>query len=122
PEALERAGASTWAQAFFFWAGLCERIRARARTGDWHRIVAHWLVPSALAARAAAPHLPLSAHAHSGDVALLERVAGGRALARLIARDVDDVVFVSEDLQRRFETLVARRIGHVGAPPPVQPL
>lgn len=114
PEVLERGRAATWAQAFFFFAGLCQGIRARATTGAWRRIVAHWLVPSALAARAAAPHLPLTAYAHSGDVALLERCPGGRSLARLLARDVDQIVFVSEDLRRRFGALAGRLVGRVG--------
>ncbi len=123
PETLERGGAATWGQAFFFWAGLCHQIRARARAGAWRRIVAHWLVPSALAARTAAPHLSITAHAHSGDVALLERIPGGRALARLLARDIDDLVFVSDDLRRRFSTLAGcggrmSTLGRVGPPAP----
>jgi glycosyltransferase involved in cell wall biosynthesis len=121
PEALEGGPATPWAQAFFFWAGLCQTIRARAAAGAWRRIVAHWLVPSALAARAAAPHLSLSAYAHSGDVALLERCVGGRSLARMLARNVDDVIFVSEDLRRRFGALAGRLVGRVGpvGPTPV---
>jgi hypothetical protein len=71
PEILESGGPAAWVQALAYWAGLCEQVRARA--ARWDRIIAHWLVPSGLAARTVAPHLPLVTHAHSGDVALLER-------------------------------------------------
>lgn len=116
PETLEAGGLGVWVQAGLFWAGLCERIRARAPM--WDRIVAHWLVPSALAASAIAPDLPLACYAHSGDVALLERLPGGAALARRLAKDVDDLIFVSTDLHQRFARLTGRATGRV-APPPV---
>jgi glycosyltransferase involved in cell wall biosynthesis len=113
PETLESGAALAWAQAAFFWAGLCNRIRERAAT--WDRIVAHWLVPCALAARTAARHLSVTAHAHSGDVALLERIPGGASLGRLLTREIDDLVFVSDDLRYRFARLtgvVAGRVAH----------
>ncbi len=116
PEALENGGVGIWLQAGLFWAALCERVRERAPT--WDRIVAHWLVPSALVARAVAPRLPLTAYAHSGDVALLERIPGGAALGRRLARETDDLVFVSANLRDRFNQLtgmVAGRVAHVTA-------
>src|SRR5450432_3049719 len=118
PEALESGGAAAWIQATGFWAGLCERVRERSPA--WHRIEAHWLVPSALAARAVAPHLPLTAHAHSGDVALLERIPAGAALARALARHIDDLIFASADLRDRFARLIGGPAGRVArrAPPP----
>jgi glycosyltransferase involved in cell wall biosynthesis len=119
PETLERGGPLAWAQALFFWAALCERARARAR--HWDRIVAHWLVPCGLAARAVAPHLPLTAYAHSGDVALLERIPGGATLGRRLAREIDDLIFVSSDLKRRFTRLTGIAAGRL-APPLARPL
>lgn len=113
PERLEQGGARTWAQAFFFWSALCERIRERVALGRWRRIQTHWLIPCALAARAAAPALPITAFAHSGDVALLERLPGGGALARTLARGIDDLAFVSADLQRRFAARAGFRTGRV---------
>lgn len=111
PESLEQPGVAAWAQAGFFWAGLCEEIRRRAP--GWDRIVAHWLVPCGLAARAVAPHLPLTAYAHSGDVALLERIPGGDALGRILAGGIDDLVFVSRNLQQRFARLTGTTLGRV---------
>ncbi|MBC8132682.1 MAG: glycosyltransferase [Deltaproteobacteria bacterium] len=109
PEALEEGGMQTWVQAGLFWMALCERVRACAPS--WNRIVAHWLVPSALAARAVAPQLPLTAYAHSGDVALLERIPCGPSIARILSREIDDLIFVSADLQDRFARLAGRMTG-----------
>ena len=131
PEVLERSLPSAWLQAAAFSAGLCARVDAWAPA--WDEIHAHWLVPCALLARAASlrrfapgrgglrasgpgrdppadgarrsPPL-VRGHAHSGDVALLERLAGGAALARWLGRELSDVTFASADLERRFLALV----------------
>src|SRR5262249_55690908 len=70
PEALERGGAEVWFAAARFTVALAAAIRARAHRLDV--VESHWLVPSALAAVAAAPGCRQRAFAHSGDVALLE--------------------------------------------------
>ncbi|MES1166040.1 MAG: glycosyltransferase [Verrucomicrobiota bacterium] len=111
PETLERGGLAAWAQALFFWAGLCRRIHERAPA--WDRVVAHWMVPCGLAAHAAAPHLPLIVHAHSGDVALMERIPGGAALGRRLARSAAQLNFVSADLRDRFAGLTGIATGRV---------
>lgn len=103
PEALERGGAGVWSGALLFAARLAAAARARATS--WNRIVAHWIVPSALAATWAAPGLPLVAHAHSGDIALLERLPWGGALGRRVARRASELLFASADLRRRFGRL-----------------
>jgi glycosyltransferase involved in cell wall biosynthesis len=121
PEALEQGGPAVWLQAGEFWAGLLDVIRGSAHR--WSRIQAHWLVPCGLAARAVAPHLPLEIHAHSGDVALLERLAGGRSLARFLVGRVPgspDIIFASRNLKERFAQLVGRTVGRdrsIAAPP-----
>jgi len=102
PEALERGGA-IWLAAAQFSTALA--AAARQRRGSWDAIESHWLVPSALAASAAAPTHPRRAFAHSGDVALLERIPFGRTIARRLARDGTDLRFVSADLQTRFARL-----------------
>jgi phosphatidylinositol alpha-1,6-mannosyltransferase len=103
PEALEAGGlAAGWAAARFS-AALASAVAARA--AGWSRVESHWLAPCALAAVAAAPRLPHRATAHSGDVALLERMPLGRSLARILARSGAHLVFVSEDLRRRFGVL-----------------
>jgi glycosyltransferase involved in cell wall biosynthesis len=111
PEALERRGVRTWIQAAYFTGALCREVRAAAPR--WDSAVSHWLVPCALSAIAAAPRLPHRAIAHSGDVALLERLPFGRALARWIAGADADLTFVSDDLRRRFGVLAGRRVGRV---------
>jgi glycosyltransferase involved in cell wall biosynthesis len=103
PEALERDRGAAWVDAVRYTVGLSRAVRARAH--GWDRIEAHWLVPSALAAAAAAPAVPRIAFAHSGDVSLLERLPLGDAVARQLARDTT-LRFVSAELQRRFTRLV----------------
>jgi hypothetical protein len=103
PETLERGGVAGWLAAARFSAALA--AAARARAGCWDAVESHWLVPSALAASAAAPRHPRRAFAHSGDVALLERIPLGRALARRLAGDGTELRFVSADLQARFSRL-----------------
>jgi glycosyltransferase involved in cell wall biosynthesis len=102
PEALERGGLA-WLAALRFLTAL--GAAARARAAAWDAVESHWLVPSALAASAAAPRHPRRAFAHSGDVALLERLPFGRAIARRLAGDDTDLRFVSADLQARFARL-----------------
>ena len=111
PEALERGG-PIWLAAAQFSAALA----AAARKGQerWDAIESHWLVPSALAASAAAPTRPRTAFAHSGDVALLERIPLGRTIARRLARDGTALRFVSADLQARFARLCGETL-HLGS-------
>jgi glycosyltransferase involved in cell wall biosynthesis len=52
--------------------------------------------------------LPHRGYAHSGDVALLERLPFGRALAGQLAAAGADLVFVSRDLRARFAALLGR--------------
>ena len=104
PEALERGRLRTWMAAAHFAAALRGEVAAAAPR--WDRIVSHWLVPCGWAALAAAPRLPVRAYAHSGDVALLERLPVGRVLARWLAGGGADLVFVSRDLRARFAALL----------------
>jgi glycosyltransferase involved in cell wall biosynthesis len=111
PETLERRGARAWMQAAHFTAALSHEVRAAA--SRWDAVVSHWLVPCALSAIAAAPGLRHRGIAHSGDVALLERLPFGRSLARWLADSGADLTFVSEDLRRRFVALAGRGVGRV---------
>jgi len=113
PEALEQGGA-IWLAAAQFSAALA--AAARERRGRWDAIESHWLVPSALAASAAAPTHRRLAFAHSGDVALLERIPFGGTIARRLARDGTGLRFVSADLQARFARLCGEtaNIGKMG--------
>ena len=119
PEALERGGAAAWLAAARFSTALA--AAARARCHAWDVVEAHWLVPCALAAQAAAPAHHTRAYVHSGDVALLERMPLGRAIARRLARGHFDFRFVSDELRARFAALAdaARPLGTVEplAPP-----
>jgi hypothetical protein len=114
PEALEVGGA-TWLAAARFSTALAATARRRATS--WDTVESHWLVPCALAASAAAPALSRRAYAHSGDVALLERIPFGRALARRLAGDGTRLHFVSGELQSRFARLCGRSVGVVEALP-----
>jgi glycosyltransferase involved in cell wall biosynthesis len=111
PETLERRGARAWIAAAHFTAALGRQVAAAC--ARWDSIVSHWLVPCTWTALSAAPHLPVRGYAHSGDVALLERMPFGRALARQLAGTAADLVFVSVDLQQRFAALAGRAVGRV---------
>lgn len=114
PEVLEQGPPSAWLQAAGFCAGLCRQVAASA--SSWDEIHAHWLLPSALFARAASRRLRprpgtgegvlVRGFAHSGDVALLERLIGGTTLARFLARELTEITFASADLEQRFLRLV----------------
>jgi glycosyltransferase involved in cell wall biosynthesis len=119
PEALERGGVRAYFAAARFTAALSALAAERARSSRWDRLEAHWLVPSALAAVAALPDLPLTAYAHSGDVALLERLPLGDAIARRLAAAGADLRFVTAALRERFARLAGTAVGTVeplGAP------
>ena len=114
PEVLERGGSIWWSAAQFS-SALAGAARTHVRR--WDALESHWLVPSALAASAAAPGRARRAYAHSGDIALLERIPLGRAVARRLARDGTELCFVSGDLQARFARLAgaATLVGTVEA-------
>jgi len=114
PEMLEWGGAAWW-EAARFSAELA--TRARARAAEWDAVESHWLVPCALAGSAAAPTRTRSAYAHSGDVALLERIPLGRAIARRLARDGTQLRFVSQALRDRFAFLCGESVGTVESLP-----
>jgi glycosyltransferase involved in cell wall biosynthesis len=149
PEVLERGLPSAWLQAAAFCAGLCARVDAWAPAWDEihaHWLLPCALLARAASLRRPAPgrdpllasgpgrrdrglcprvpgaRRPLPAvhgHAHSGDVALLERLAGGAALARWLGQELADVTFASADLRRRFLGLVGgttRARTHVASP------
>jgi len=96
PDRLERRP-STLALAPVFGAAVLAAAARRARR--WDGIVAHWLVPSALAA---APLRPTLAIAHSGDVHLIVRLGLADAVAGALVLAGSRVVFVAEHLRERF--------------------
>ena len=118
PEALEQGGPTIRFAAARFSLALAAAVAKRAHHFDL--IESHWLVPSALAALAAAPAGRHRAYAHSGDVALLERIPFGRAIARRLVRGGIALRFVSAGLQARFAAL-AGVPGPVGAVEPLIP-
>ncbi len=104
PEAFDRAPAAATLAALGFWGRLVPALAARLSWAD--RVESHWLVPSALAVAALGGHAGgHRAQAHSGDVALLERVPGGASLARALVRSGARLVFASADLCARFSRL-----------------
>ena len=95
PDALERAPLGAGLAAAAFTARLTAAVTARGRR--WDAIVAHWLVPSALAALPA--RRPLIAIGHGGDVHTLRRLGLlGPVLAALERRGAR-LVLVSEQLR-----------------------
>lgn len=98
PDALRGGRAAL--DAVRFGARLAREVRLRS--AHWDGIVAHWLVPSALAASMVASQLPLWAIAHGGDVHLLRKLGLTRPTARLLLRPSVHVNFVSQALREAF--------------------
>lgn|GEM_PF-562076 len=99
PDALERFGRA-WARVPGFAARYLAAVRRQLAGVD--EIVAHWLVPGALAAALVRPGVPLTAIAHSGDVYLLARLGLVEVAARVLDRAGARLVFVSEPLRDEF--------------------
>ncbi len=98
PDALERGGLRTYLAAARFSVELTREVARRS--SSWDLVIAHWLVPSALAAMLAAPRrTPILAIAHGGDVHTLRRLRLlAPALYLLRARGVK-LAFVSRELR-----------------------
>jgi len=117
PPVTDRDAAAPWADAIGFSLALLREVSRRAHA--WDAVETHFLVPCGLAVALVAPRTSHSAWAHSGDVALLERLPAGlgRALARRLAASGADLMFVSRDLQARFGALAGRSCGRFAALP-----
>jgi len=106
PDELERGGLRTYLAAARFSTQLTREVSRRADA--WDLVVAHWLVPSALAAALATRGIPILAIAHGGDIHTLRRL---RLLAptlyTLRARNVR-VVFVSSELREQARRAAPR--------------
>lgn len=95
PDALERLGLRALPAAAAFTAKLTARVVARAR--HWDAIIAHWLVPSALAALPT--RLPMLAIGHGGDVHTLRRTHLLKPVMRALRLRGAKLAFVSEELR-----------------------
>jgi glycogen(starch) synthase len=95
PDALERAPLRAGAMAAVFTARMTAAVALRARR--WDAIIAHWLVPSAIAALPSAR--PLTAIAHGGDVFTLRRLGLLGPVLRALHRRDARMVFVSAALR-----------------------
>ncbi len=98
-----------WAAALAFGARATQAAAWAAARRRWRALVSHWLLPSSLAGVIGAPGLPHVGIAHGSDVHLLERLPGGRQLARRILGGTCRLAFVSSPLRRRFAALVGPR-------------
>jgi glycosyltransferase involved in cell wall biosynthesis len=95
PDALERAPIRAGASAIAFTARLAAAVTPRAR--GWDAILAHWLVPSAIAALPS--RKPVLAIAHGGDVHTLRRLRLLAPALHLLHRRDARLVFVSAPLR-----------------------
>jgi len=95
PDQLERSPLRAGAAAIRFTARLTAAVAARAR--GWDSIIAHWLVPSAIAALPS--RAPLLAIAHGGDVHTLRRLRLLAPVLRALRRRDARLVFVSAQLR-----------------------
>lgn len=117
PDALEAAPFSLLGAAAVFSARLAAAVALRAHR--WDSIVAHWLVPSALAALPS--RVPLLAIAHGGDVHTLRRARLLAPALHLLAHRRAELVFVSEEL-RAIARAEAPRLDRWLAHARVQPM
>jgi glycosyltransferase involved in cell wall biosynthesis len=95
PDALERLGLRALPAAAAFTAKLTARVVARAHC--WDAVIAHWLVPSALAALPT--RIPMLAIAHGGDVHTLRRTHLLGPVIRALRMRGAKLAFVSEELR-----------------------
>lgn len=106
PDELERGGLRTYLAAARFSTQLTREVSRRA--DRWDLVVAHWLVPSAMAAALATRTTPILAIAHGGDIHTLRRL---RLLAptlyALRARGAR-LVFVSSELREHARRAAPR--------------
>jgi glycosyltransferase involved in cell wall biosynthesis len=110
PDALERLGLRALPAAASFTARLTARVIQRAHA--WDAIIAHWLVPSAIAALPA--RKPLLAIAHGGDIHTLRRAhLLGPVLRALKARGATLSV-VSEELRALCAPWLEARVQPMG--------
>lgn len=109
PEALSGSGL-LWVPALAFGARLAQVAAVRARRRPFLGIVAHWLLPGAMAGLLGAPGHSLVGIAHGSDVHLLERMPGGALLARQVLARARALCFVSEELRGRFSRLLPWRL------------
>ncbi|MBL0216893.1 MAG: glycosyltransferase family 4 protein [Myxococcales bacterium] len=117
PDALERTPFALLGAAASFSTRLAAAVALRAHR--WDSIVAHWLVPSAIAALPS--RVPLLAIAHGGDVHTLRRMRLLGPVLHLLARRGAELVFVSEELRTLARTEVPRLEGWL-ARATVQPM
>ena len=106
PEAFDAAPARTLLRGGLVTGRLVRAVRQVARPDEV--LVAHWLAPCGLAALFANRGNGVVAWAHGGDVALLERLPVGRALARHLDAGAAALAFVSDDLRHRFQRMLRR--------------
>lgn len=110
---LRERGSRPLATAFALGNMLIASLRAtRESTTIW----SHWALPGGLVGALCRlvwrrRHVLLL---HSGDVWLLEQLAGGRLLARFIASQADEVFAVSAELAGRFTALAGRPVHVLG--------
>lgn len=95
PDALERTPIRAAASAVVFTARLTATVTARAPR--WDAIIAHWLVPSAIAALPSPK--PLLAIVHGGDLFTLRRLHLVRPVLSALHRRRARLVFVSAALR-----------------------
>lgn len=95
PDALEQSPLRAAAAAAMFTGQLTAAVAVRARA--WDAIIAHWLVPSAVAALPAGK--PLLAIAHGGDVFTLRRLRLLGSVLGALHRRGARVAFVSSALR-----------------------
>ncbi len=94
-------------------------VGRRLRRQRFDVVNSHWLVPQALAVSAVIGHRPCCAHVatvHGGDIFLLEKLPGAKALARYLCRHTDLFLPVGEHLARRLECLAGRSIPRAVVP------
>jgi len=95
PDRLEQAPLGSAVAAASFTARLAAAVTRRAR--GWDAIIAHWLVPSALAALPA--RIPVTAIAHGGDVHTLRRLGLLGPVLRLLHARHARLAFVTAELR-----------------------
>ncbi len=108
PDALEaRPGVATWRAAAEFSIRMAATVLRRR--AQWDGIIAHWLLPSAIAALPTRG--PMLAIAHGGDVHLMHRLGLAIPTVAALAARRARIVFVNHAARASVRAVLPTRLG-----------
>ena len=106
-------------QVPFFLLNQARVTRQLVRRHQIDVVNAHWMIPQGLTAaiiRGRSPRFQLVVHVHAGDVYLLRKLPGGRAVARFVAARADAIFAAGSHVRNSLDDLLGFASGAVLQP------